>query len=576
MSKLLKYYKPHIFSILGIFILLFIQTMTDLALPDYMSKIVNDGIVAGDNNYIITVGFQMLGISLLGAVCSVLVGLMASRVGAISSMTIRDDIFTKVEGFSNIEFDKFSTASLITRSTNDVQQVQMFVIIFLRMVLVAPIMGVGGVIRAVQKSSSMTWIIALAVALILCLMVVLFATTMKKFKMIQKMVDRLNLIMRERLTGLMVIRAFNTQDQEQERFEGANQDLTKLNLFVNRAMVVMMPTMMFVMNGISILIVWVGSKAIGNETMQIGDMMAFIQYTMQIIMSFLMVSMIFIFLPRATVAATRIGEVLQTEPVIVDHENTESFVEVQKGFVEFKDVSFKYPMAEEYVLKDINFTAKPGETTAIIGSTGSGKSTLVNLIPRFYDVTVGEILVNGANISHVKQQELREKIGYIPQKGVLFSGTIESNLKYGDETADEELIEKSARIAQATEFIDSKPEKYNEPISQDGTNVSGGQKQRLSIARALVKQADIYIFDDSFSALDFKTDFNLRTALKEELGEATVIIVAQRISTIKNAEKIVVLDEGSIVGMGTHDELMEGCDVYKEIALSQLSKEELA
>jgi ATP-binding cassette subfamily B protein len=550
--------------------------MTDLALPDYMSKIVNDGIVAGDNNYIITVGFQMLGISLLGAVCSVLVGLMASRVGAISSMTIRDDIFTKVEGFSNIEFDKFSTASLITRSTNDVQQVQMFVIIFLRMVLVAPIMGVGGVIRAVQKSSSMTWIIALAVALILCLMVVLFATTMKKFKMIQKMVDRLNLIMRERLTGLMVIRAFNTQDQEQERFEGANQDLTKLNLFVNRAMVVMMPTMMFVMNGISILIVWVGSKAIGNETMQIGDMMAFIQYTMQIIMSFLMVSMIFIFLPRATVAATRIGEVLQTEPVIVDHENTESFVEVQKGFVEFKDVSFKYPMAEEYVLKDINFTAKPGETTAIIGSTGSGKSTLVNLIPRFYDVTVGEILVNGANISHVKQQELREKIGYIPQKGVLFSGTIESNLKYGDETADEELIEKSARIAQATEFIDSKPEKYNEPISQDGTNVSGGQKQRLSIARALVKQADIYIFDDSFSALDFKTDFNLRTALKEELGEATVIIVAQRISTIKNAEKIVVLDEGSIVGMGTHDELMEGCDVYKEIALSQLSKEELA
>ncbi len=576
MKKLIKYYKPYVFSIIGIFVFLFIQTMTDLALPDYMSKIVDSGIVAGDNHFILITGLQMLGISLLGAACSILVGFLSARLAAYSSMHMRNDIFRKVESFSNAEFDQYSTASLITRSTNDIQQIQMFVVMFFRMVLSAPIMGIGGIIRAVSKSASMTWIIALAVVVILGMMLILYSVTMPKFKKVQKMVDRLNLIMRERLEGLLVTRAFIAEEHEEQRFDTANRDLTKLNLFVNRAMVLMMPVMMLVMNCISVLIVWVGSHAIGAGNMQVGDMMAFIQYTMQIVMSFLMVSMIFIMAPRAAVAANRVAEVLDTEPVIKDPKQSKPFLPEKKGVVEFKNVTFRYPGADEDVLLDISFTANPGETTAIIGSTGSGKSTLINLIPRFYDVTQGEIMVDGIDVRQVRQHDLREKIGYVPQKGILLSGTIASNLRYGREDADDSLLEKSARIAQATEFIDTKPEGYETPISQGGTNVSGGQKQRLSIARALVKEAEIYIFDDSFSALDFKTDASLRAALKKELGDATVIIVAQRISTIKNAEKILVLDEGRLVGMGTHQELMQNCDIYKEIALSQLSKEELA
>ncbi len=576
MKKLIKYYKPYVLSIIGIFVFLFVQTMTDLALPDYMSKIVDDGIVKGDNDFILRVGLQMLGISLLGAACSVIVGFLSARLAAFSSMHMRSDLFAKVESFSNAEFDNFSTASLITRSTNDVQQVQMFVVLLFRMVLAAPIMGIGGIVRAVSKSANMTWIIALAVVVILGLMLIIYSVTMPKFKLVQKMVDRLNLIMRERLDGLLVSRAFIAEDHEEHRFDNANKDLTKLNLFVNRAMVLMMPVMMLVMNCISVLIVWVGSKAVDMGSMQIGDMMAFIQYTMQIVMSFLMVSMIFIMAPRAAVAANRIGEVLSTKPVVVDPKESAEFLPEKKGVVEFKDVTFRYPGADDEVLKNISFTANPGETTAIIGSTGSGKSTLINLIPRFYDATEGQILVDGVDVRDVSQHALREKIGYIPQKGILLSGTIASNLRYGREDASDELVQKSAAIAQATEFIDSKPEGYDTPIAQGGTNVSGGQKQRLSIARALVKQADVYIFDDSFSALDFKTDSALRAALKQELGDATVIIVAQRISTIKNAEKILVLDEGNLVGMGTHQELMDSCEVYKEIALSQLSKEELA
>ena len=576
MKKLIKYYKPYVLSIIGIFVFLFVQTMTDLALPDYMSKIVDDGIVKGDNDFILRVGLQMLGISLLGAACSVIVGFLSARLAAFSSMHMRSDLFAKVESFSNAEFDNFSTASLITRSTNDVQQVQMFVVLLFRMVLAAPIMGIGGIVRAVSKSANMTWIIALAVVVILGLMLIIYSVTMPKFKLVQKMVDRLNLIMRERLDGLLVSRAFITEDHEEHRFDNANKDLTKLNLFVNRAMVLMMPVMMLVMNCISVLIVWVGSKAVDMGNMQVGGMIAFIQYTMQIVMSFLVVSMIFIMAPRAAVAANRIGEVLSTKPVVVDPKESAEFLPEKKGVVEFKDVTFRYPGADDEVLKNISFTANPGETTAIIGSTGSGKSTLINLIPRFYDATEGQILVDGVDVRDVSQHALREKIGYIPQKGILLSGTIASNLRYGREDASDELVQKSAAIAQATEFIDSKPEGYDTPIAQGGTNVSGGQKQRLSIARALVKQADVYIFDDSFSALDFKTDSALRAALKRELGDATVIIVAQRISTIKNAEKILVLDEGNLVGMGTHQELMDSCEVYKEIALSQLSKEELA
>ncbi|WP_406243253.1 ABC transporter ATP-binding protein [Tissierella carlieri] len=529
------------------------------------------------SNYILYIGGIMLLIALLSMAASIGVGFIAARVSASLGRNLRDKVFRQVTAFSNGEFDDFSTASLITRSTNDIQQVQMFSMMMLRIVFYAPILGVGGIIRALRTNTSMAWIIAVGVIAILTLVIVLFTIAMPRFKKLQKLVDKVNLVMRESLNGLMVIRAFNTQRFEEKKFDNANNDLTRTNLFVSRVMTMMMPTMMLIMNGIMLLIIWVGAHEIDNGVIQVGDMMAFIQYTMQIIMSFLMISMISIILPRASVSAQRISEVLDKELTIKDPINPKELNKDIKGLLEFKNVSFKYPGAEEYVLKDISFAARPGETTAFIGSTGSGKSTLINLIPRFYDVTEGEILLDGIDIRNIKLHDLRERIGYVPQKGILFTGTIESNLKYGrNADVDDENVLKAIEISQAKEFIDEKENKIYSEISQGGTNVSGGQRQRLSIARALVKKPEIFIFDDSFSALDFKTDAALRKAMGEEIQDRTILIVAQRINTIMNAENIVVLDEGRIVGIGTHSELLKNCDVYRQIALSQLSEEELA
>lgn len=525
--------------------------------------------------YILTTGAKMLGLAFLGLLASVTVGLLASRTAAAVGRDLRRNVFHKVVGFSNSEFDHFSTASLITRSTNDIQQIQMVIVMLLRMVLYAPILAVGGIYKVIHTNVSMTWIIALGVVLIMLLVLVLFLCVMPKFRILQKMVDRVNLVTREILTGLSVIRAFHTEKHEEERFDKANKDLTKTNLFVNRAMTFMMPSMMLIMNGISILIMWTGAHGVDNGQMQVGDMMAFIQYTMQIIMAFLMICMISIMLPRAAVAAGRVDEILTSETAVKDPQKAEHFPKEGRGLVEFDHVSFRYPGAEKDVLHDIHFTAKPGETTAIIGSTGSGKSTLVNLIPRFYDVTQGAIRVDGQDIRQVTQHELREKLGYVPQKGVLFSGTIASNIAYSNEDMTMETIQEAAEIAQAKEFIEEKPDEYDSPISQGGGNVSGGQKQRLSIARAVAKHPDIFIFDDSFSALDYKTDTVLRQALKEKTKDSTVIIVAQRISTILHAEQIIVLDEGEIAGIGTHEELLKNCDAYYQIASSQLSQAEL-
>jgi ATP-binding cassette subfamily B multidrug efflux pump len=528
------------------------------------------------NRYIVKIGIIMLLISLLSAACVVFVGFLSSVTGAGLARNLRRDIFTKVESFSNAEFDKFSTSSLITRTTNDINHIQMLVMLMIRMIFYSLIMAVGGIIKAVGNNRSMTWIIAVAVIVIIGLILVVFSIALPKFRIVQKLIDKLNLVSRENLSGMMVIRAFNTQKFEEDRFDKANQDLTNTNLFVNRVMVVMFPTMTLVMNGITLLIVWVGANQIANSSMQVGDMMAFMQYAMQVMFSFLMMSFMFIMIPRASVAAQRIAEVLETEPHIKDPEKAKKFDTGMKGVVEFRNVSFRYNGAEENMLKNISFKAMPGETTAFIGSTGSGKTTLVNLIPRFYDVTEGQVLVDGMDVREVSQHELREKIGYIPQKSSLFSGTIETNLRYADESASEKDFEKALEIAQAKDFVNEKPEGIKTEISQGGSNVSGGQKQRLSIARALMKKPEIYIFDDSFSALDFKTDSRLRKALKEELQSSTILIVAQRISTIMNAEQIIVLDEGKIVGCGTHKELMKNCATYQEIALSQLSKEELA
>ena len=526
-------------------------------------------------HYLLKTGGQMAALALLGMAASIMVAFLASRVGASAGRDLRSGVFHKVVGFSNNEFNHFSTASLITRSTNDIQQIQMLIVMLLRMVLYAPILAIGGVLQVMKTNVSMSWIIGLAVIIIAFVVLLLFLVVMPKFKVLQNLVDKLNLVTREILTGLPVIRAFSTEKHEEERFDDANRTLTKTNLFVNRAMTFMMPVMMLVMNGVSVLIVWTGAHGISDGQMQVGDMMAFIQYTMQIIMGFLMLCMISIMLPRAAVAADRVEEVLKSETMIHDPKQEKHFPEDGKGVLTFDHVSFRYPGADEDVLEDITFTAKPGETTAIIGSTGSGKSTLVNLIPRFYDVTSGDIMLDGVDIREVKQHELREKLGYVPQKGVLFSGDIASNIMFGNSHgSDDEMIE-AAEIAQATEFIDTKPEKYKSPISQGGSNVSGGQKQRLSIARAIAKHPQVFIFDDSFSALDYKTDVTLRRALAEKTSGSTVLIVAQRISTILHAEQIIVLDEGKVAGKGTHAELLKNCPVYREIAESQLSRKEL-
>lgn len=527
------------------------------------------------NDYIIYTGSLMLGLALIGMIAAIIVTYLAAKISARMGRELRSKVFEKVLSFSNKEMDQFSTASLITRSTNDIQQVQNLMVWVIRIVIYSPILAIGAVIKVLNTESSMSWILIVAVGSIFALIAILLIVAMPKFKLMQKLVDRINLVMREILSGLPVIRAFSTVDHEKKRFDKANVDLTKNTLFVNRIMTFMFPTLFLIMNFVSILIIWVASKGIDQGTIQIGDMIAFIQYTMQIIMSFLMLTMISVMLPRASVAAKRIDEILTTKTSIEDPKKEEITASGTKGVLEFKNVSFRYPSAEEDVLSEINFVAKPGETTAIIGSTGSGKSTLINLIPRFYDVTAGNILLDGTDIMKMKQNTLRSKLGFVPQKGVLFTGTIESNIKFGDITSDEENMKKAARIAQAEEFIDNNEEGYQTTIAQGGTNVSGGQKQRLSIARAIAKYPEVYIFDDSFSALDYKTDANLRKTIKEELADSTILIVAQRISTIMNAEQILVLDDGRIVGKGTHKELLKNCEVYQQIASSQLSKEEL-
>ena len=528
------------------------------------------------NQYIIMAGLKMLGISLIIMISAISIMCLSARVAARLAKTLREKVFKKVLSFSNKEFSEYSTASLITRSTNDIQQIQGLIAILFRVVVYAPIIGIGGFLRVLSQSdNSMAWIIGVAILAILFVVATLFIIAMPRFKKLQQLIDKLNLVTREILTGLPVIRAFNTEKKEEKRFDKANIDLTKTNLFVNRAMSFMMPMLMLIMNGISLLIVWVGAHGIDAGTMQVGNMMAFIQYTMQIVMSFLMISMVSIMLPRASVSANRINEILETDETIKDSKEPKKLNPSKKGLVEFKNVSFRYPDSDEEVLSDISFTAEPGKTTAIIGSTGSGKSTIVNLIPRFYDVTSGNLLIDGVDIKDISNKDLRKIIGFVPQKGILFSGTIESNIKYGNpDMSDEQMIE-AAQIAQATEFIESKPEKYQEPIAQGGSNVSGGQKQRLSIARAIAIDPEILVFDDSFSALDFKTDSVLRAELAKKTQDKTVIIVAQRINTILNADQIIVLEDGKVVGKGTHEELIKNNETYKQIALSQLSAEEL-
>lgn len=528
------------------------------------------------NAYVLSSGALMVLLTMFSVVCAIVVALLSSRVAAGLASSLRTDVFKKVESFSNREFDKFSVSSLITRTTNDVNQLQMLVVMLIRLVVYAPILGIGGILKAVSTDASMWWTIVLAVVVLLSFIIGIFATSLPKFKIIQDLVDRLNLVTRENLSGMMVVRAFNTQKFEEQRFDKANQDLTKLNLFVNRVLVGLMPVMMLVMNGVTLLIIWVGAHQVAVGSMQVGDMLVFMQYAMQVVMGFLMMSIMFVMLPRASVSADRIADVLETEPSIVDTAIPKRFPTSFHGVLEFRNVSFRYPGAEEDVLHNLNFTAQPGQTTAFIGSTGSGKSTLVNLIPRFYDITDGEILLDGIDIREVTQHDLREKVGYVPQKAMLFSGTIHSNLSYADEHASEEKLKHATDIAQATHFISEKTDGLKSEISQGGTNVSGGQRQRLSIARALVKNAPLYIFDDSFSALDFKTDAALRAALKDKTADSTVIIVTQRVSTIQNADQIIVLEQGRIVGMGTHDQLMQSNEVYQEIALSQLGVGEMA
>ena len=574
MKTTLKYYRPYILPIVLIIAFLFGQAMCELALPGYMSDIINNGIVKQDMGYIRHTGLIMIAVAAATVVCAIMGSLLASRAAARSSRDIRRALFRKVTAFSAAELNDFSTASLITRSTNDVQMVQQATVMILRLACFAPIMGIGAVIKALNTSVSLSWTRGIALLVILGIMTVSFFLVLPKFQVLQTKLDKLNLLMKERLSGVLVIRAFNTEKSEEKRFDIANRDLTKINMFTNKAMSFMMPMLMFVMNGVSILIVWAGAHLVNDGSLMIGDMLAYLQYAMHVIMSFLFITMMFIMIPRAIVSAKRIGEVLDVEPSIEDPEMPET-VEDHRGVVEFDHVSFSYPDAEKEVLEDISFTAGPGRTTAIIGGTGSGKSTLISLIPRFYDATEGSVRVDGKDVRDITQHELRDQIGYVPQKGLLFSGTIASNLQYGKEDATEAEMLEAAETAQAMDFIREKEHGLDEEVAQGGTNVSGGQKQRLSIARALVKKPKIYIFDDSFSALDFKTDKALREALKEKVGDSTIIIVAQRINTIIDADQILVLDEGRLAGKGTHDELMETCDVYREIALSQLSEEEL-
>jgi len=574
--KLAKYLKPFLLNVLLAVILLFGQAICDLTLPNYMSEIVNIGIQQKQPKYIISTGAIMLLIALVGGAATVLVGFISARVATGVARNIRRDIFAKVGSFSHGEFDRFSTASLITRCTNDVTQIQMLLIIGLRMLCYAPIMGVGGVIMAVNKSASMSWIIAASVIALLGLTVIFMVAAIPKFKLIQKLIDRLNLVSRENLSGMMVIRAFGTQKHETGRFDKANRDLTDTHLFVNRVMAAVFPLMMLVMNGVSLLVIWVGAHKVAESAIQVGDMMAFMQYAILIIMSFLFISMMFVFVPRAAVSAERIAEVLSIEVSIKDPEKPRPFDANLKGLVEFRNVRFRYNGAQEDALRDITFTAKPGETTAIIGSTGAGKSTAANLVMRFYDVSDGQILVNGVDVREAKQSDLRDKIGYVPQKDVLLTGTIASNVKYGGGNASDAEVEAAVRVAQASNFIDEIPGKFASEIAQGGANVSGGQKQRISIARALAKNPEILIFDDSFSALDFKTDAALRRALREHAADVTVIVVAQRVGTVMNAEQIIVLNEGRIVGKGIHSELLKTCPEYLEIATSQMTKEELA
>ena len=574
MKKVLSYFKPYSISVVLIIAVLFCQAMCELALPSYMSDIINNGIVKGDMSYILSTGGWMLLITALSVCCAIGTNLLASRTASFAARDTRKALFNKITSFSANEFDQFQTSSLITRTTNDIQMVQQASIMIMRMAFFAPIMGIGALIKALKTSPSLTWTIGLALVLILVIMLIQFLMVMPKFSVLQSKLDKLNLIVGERLSGLLVVRAFNSEKYEEERFDNANKELTKIGIFVNRAMSFMFPALMLVMNLSSILIVWIGSHMIDAHNLMIGDMLAFLQYSMHIIMSFLVITMMFIMVPRAVVSANRIGEVLKVEPSINDKE-TPSDLKDPKGVLEFKNVDFAYPDAEEKTLENLSFTAKPGQTTAIIGSTGSGKSSLINLIPRFFDVTGGQITFDGVDIRDLSQEELRSHIGIVPQKGLLFSGTIASNLAFGKKDATEDDMYEALKTAQALDFVNEMPKGLYTEVSQGGTSVSGGQKQRLSIARALIKKPQVYIFDDSFSALDFKTDKLLRTSLKEEVGNSTFIIVAQRINTIIDADQIIVLDEGKIAGIGTHKKLLETNEIYREIAYSQLSEEEL-
>ena len=575
MTRLLKYLKPYSWQLVALCLLIFGQTMANLTLPDYMANIVNKGVVGQDISTIYTYGLLMVLVTLAGGICAIGVGYFSARIGAGFARELRDASFEKIESFSLVEFNHFSTASLITRSTNDIQQIQTVVVLLLRLALMAPFMGVVAVFKAYNTAASMTWIMAVSVGVLISIIAVIFVIAMPRFTKIQKLVDKLNLVTREILTGLRVIRAFDKETYEEAKFNRTNQELTDVNLFVNRLMVILQPAMMLIMNVTMVAVVWVGAHQIDMGKIQIGDMLAFMQYAMQAIMAFLMISIIFIMVPRASVSAERVADVLDSEPSVKDPAKPAQVPKLG-GRVEFKNVSFAYQGAEDPVLQDVSFIAVPGETTAIVGSTGSGKSTLINLIPRFYDATAGQLLVDGVDVRDMTQADLRERIGYVSQRAMLFSGTVRENITYGRPDATDDDVAYATEIAQATDFVNNLSGKFESPIAQAGANVSGGQKQRLAIARALAKKPEIYIFDDSFSALDFKTDAALRHALASETKGKTVLIVAQRISTIMNAEKIVVLDAGKVVAQGTHHDLMQSSPVYHEIASSQLSEKELA